>query len=176
MIITKPDILSVLQSEGIELKQKGNAFWSCCPLHSEKTPSFKVDPQRQTFYCFGCNEYGDVIAFIEKYKGLSFKDAVAYLGISTGKPSIDIQREKFKRKLIKAFRQWEAHYHSELCLLYRTLQKAKSLVKSEADLNDLAPFYHKETTWLEHLEILEGNNDKDKFNLFLEVTENGNGL
>jgi DNA primase len=174
VIADKPDILPVLQSEGIELKQKGNNFWACCPFHSEKTPSFKVDTDRQTFYCFGCHEHGDSIAFIQKYKGMSFKSAVRYLGISTDRPSPEAlrkdKREKTKRSLIKDFRHWETGYHNNLCTLYRCLQKAKIKVMTEANLDDLAEFYHLESIWLHQIDILEGKSDEDKFSLYLEVT------
>ncbi len=77
--MNKPDIETILRNEGIELKLKGKSLWGLCPFHSERTPSFKVDLERQSFYCFGCGSGGDVIAFIQKYKGLSFKESLRYL-------------------------------------------------------------------------------------------------
>lgn len=54
-----------------ELKQRGRDFWGCCPFHEEKTPSFKVDPKKQTWHCFGCGEGGDALDFIMKAEGLN---------------------------------------------------------------------------------------------------------
>ena len=41
-------------------------FWANCPFHNEKTPSFKVDDKKGFYYCFGCNEKGDVLKFVQK--------------------------------------------------------------------------------------------------------------
>lgn len=169
-MINKPDIIKILESEGIELKQKASSFWGCCPLHSEHTPSFKVDPAKQSFYCFGCLEKGDVISFIQKHRGLSFKDACKYLGIATGTPSQEAlqarERNRRKRELVKEFRLWERERHSELCLLYRTLQGAKQRVRTMADVEGIAEFYHLESTWIAHLDILESRDDSAKIELF----------
>lgn len=87
MITNKPDIIIVLEREGIELRQRGRLWWSCCPFHDEKTPSFAVNPDRQTFNCFGCDEHGDVVDFIIKRNGVNFKEALKFLGITTGRPA-----------------------------------------------------------------------------------------
>ena len=52
--------------ERTPVKQRGRDFWCCCPLHNEKTPSFKIDPALQLWHCFGCGEGGDVFGFIMK--------------------------------------------------------------------------------------------------------------
>jgi DNA primase len=56
--------VEVLERESVELKRRGKDLWGCCPLHKERTPSFKVNVERQKFYCFGCHRYGDVIDFV----------------------------------------------------------------------------------------------------------------
>ena len=61
------------------VKQKGRDFWCCCPLHQEKTPSFKIDPATQLWHCFGCGEGGDVFLFIMKTEDFNFPEAVRYL-------------------------------------------------------------------------------------------------
>jgi DNA primase len=50
-----------------------------CPVHRERTPSFFVYPQEQTWYCFGCKRGGDVISLVREVEGLSFSQAVAFL-------------------------------------------------------------------------------------------------
>lgn len=169
----KPDLVMVIENEGSSLKQKGNRFWTQCPLHPERTPSFMADPDKQRWHCFGCNNGGDVIDFIQKYKGLSFKDALGYLGISPGRPSPEaikkIEQEKYKRELIKAFRDWCNDYHSDLCTLFRTLQKAKGEAKTVLDVEALADFYHQESMWLHRIGILMSNDDEAKFKLYKEV-------
>src|SRR3954468_622039 len=57
------------------LKRQGPVWWACCPLHADKTPSFKVDPAWQRFYCFGCGAQGDVFDFVAAAERLSVADA-----------------------------------------------------------------------------------------------------
>jgi DNA primase len=62
-----------------DLKPKGRSYWACCPFHKEKTPSFKVDPDKGVFYCFGCHEGGNAFTFLQKVEGLSFREALEQL-------------------------------------------------------------------------------------------------
>lgn len=75
----------------VELKQAGRNWRGLCPFHSEKTPSFNVNPDRQIFHCFGCQEGGDVIAFLMKHSGLSFPEAARSLA---GELGIEIPEER----------------------------------------------------------------------------------
>ena len=72
------DLVAVI-GERTPVKQKGRDFWCCCPLHQEKTPSFKIDPATQLWHCFGCGEGGDVFSFIMKTEDFNFPEAVRYL-------------------------------------------------------------------------------------------------
>ncbi|MEC7201486.1 MAG: CHC2 zinc finger domain-containing protein, partial [Verrucomicrobiota bacterium] len=72
------DIVELIQSY-IPLKRTGGTWKALCPFHNEKTPSFHVNPQRQTYYCFGCNKGGDVFNFLKDYEGLSFFEAAQRL-------------------------------------------------------------------------------------------------
>jgi len=65
--------------EVVRLKKTGTRYTGLCPFHSEKTPSFSVNPQHQFFKCFGCNEGGDVVSFVMKHEGLSFYEALKSL-------------------------------------------------------------------------------------------------
>lgn len=74
------DIVLVI-SRYVELKKMGRNFTALCPFHSEKTPSFYVNPERQTWHCFGaCGTGGDVISFIMRVEDCSFREAVEILG------------------------------------------------------------------------------------------------
>jgi len=70
--------------EYLQLKKVGINYSAPCPFHEEKTPSFMVSPERQSFRCFGCGESGDVISFYQKIEGLSFPEALKLLGERTG--------------------------------------------------------------------------------------------
>jgi len=72
------DIAEVI-SDYIELKRAGQNYKGLCPFHSEKTPSFMVNPGKQRFHCFGCSTGGDIIHFVMKYENLSFQETLKLL-------------------------------------------------------------------------------------------------
>jgi DNA primase len=72
------DIVDVIGSY-MPLKRNGANFVCLCPFHKEKSPSFNVNPARQTFHCFGCGKGGDVFTFIKEYENIDFMDAVRRL-------------------------------------------------------------------------------------------------
>ena len=79
----KTDIVALI-SEYVELKKAGRNYRALCPFHGEKTPSFMVSPELQIFKCFGCSESGDAIAFLEKYEGMEFGEALEFLADRAG--------------------------------------------------------------------------------------------
>ena len=68
----------------LQLKKVGINYSALCPFHQEKTPSFVVSPERQSFRCFGCGESGDIITFYQKIEGLDFPEALKLLGERAG--------------------------------------------------------------------------------------------
>src|SRR5579864_3124119 len=66
-------------STHVTLKRSGRRYTGLCPFHSEKTPSFTVNPERGFFYCFGCHAGGDVFDFVMRMGGVGFPDALAEL-------------------------------------------------------------------------------------------------
>ncbi|MBC8141358.1 MAG: DNA primase [Armatimonadetes bacterium] len=67
------------------LKKTGNRWKGCCPFHSEKTPSFTVDPERGRWHCFGaCSTGGDIFTFLERAENLSFMEAAERLAAKAG--------------------------------------------------------------------------------------------
>lgn len=79
------DILEVV-SAYVTLKRAGRSFKGLCPFHAEKTPSFNVTPDKQTFKCFGCGVGGDVFKFIQLREGVGFPEARAILAARAGIP------------------------------------------------------------------------------------------
>ena len=77
------NILQVVQ-EYVPLKRAGTSYKGLCPFHSEKSPSFTVNPEKGFFHCFGCNVGGDVFKFLELHEKLAFPDAVKLLAQKVG--------------------------------------------------------------------------------------------
>lgn len=64
--------------------EAGKNFKARCPFHNEKTPSFFISPERETYYCFGCGEKGDIFSFVEKFEGIDFLGALKILADRAG--------------------------------------------------------------------------------------------
>lgn len=79
----KNDIVSVI-SPYVELKRRGKNYTGLCPFHNEKTPSFTVYPDTQSFYCFGCGAGGEIISFTRRIENIDFVEAVRSLADKCG--------------------------------------------------------------------------------------------
>ena len=78
------DITDVV-SGYVSLQRSGRAFKACCPFHQERTPSFYVNPERQSWHCFGaCATGGDIFGFIMRAENLEFKEALQRLAHQAG--------------------------------------------------------------------------------------------
>ena len=82
-VLDRADIVDVV-GRYVELKKKGAAYWACCPIHQEKTPSFCVNPARGTWHCFGCGRGGNAIGFLMEHEAMTFPEAVRQLGKQYG--------------------------------------------------------------------------------------------
>lgn len=89
-VLAAHDVVDVV-GRYVALKQQGRAFKALCPFHEEKTPSFTVNPERQTFKCFGCGKGGTVITFLMEHARLSFPEAVRSLAAERG---IEVPQER----------------------------------------------------------------------------------
>jgi len=83
LIKEKADIVQVI-SQYVSLQKSGSGYKGLCPFHSEKTPSFHVNPVLKFYHCFGCGASGDVIKFVQEIEHLSFRDAVMRLARQVG--------------------------------------------------------------------------------------------
>lgn len=112
----------------IELKPAGKNFKAPCPFHKEKTPSFIVSPDRQTWHCFGsCSEGGDIFKFLMKHENLEFYEALKLLAEKAG-----VELKKVSPVDQKQFG-----------VLYDINESAKNFFKSELVKNERAKEYLK---------------------------------
>ena len=114
------DIVKTI-GEYVRLKKSGAGprFVGLCPFHGEKTPSFSVNGGHQFFYCFGCQEKGDVFSFIMKIEGLDFAAALKLVaernGIPIPKRTPSSSREEHARSaLAEMHKIAEALFHENL--------------------------------------------------------------
>lgn len=82
-LLARVDIVDVINAR-IPLQKKGKNYTACCPFHTEKTPSFSVDQQKQFYHCFGCNASGDAIKFLRDLDQLTFVEAIEVLASQLG--------------------------------------------------------------------------------------------
>ncbi|MBR4356175.1 MAG: DNA primase [Elusimicrobiaceae bacterium] len=96
----KLDIVEFIRQYVPNLKRSGKTFKACCPFHKEKTPSFTCSSEKGLFYCFGCQEGGDIFAFLMKIENLSFNEALEKLATLAGveyKPVRPLTAEEERR-------------------------------------------------------------------------------
>ncbi|MDQ6747888.1 MAG: DNA primase [Candidatus Dormibacteraeota bacterium] len=68
----------------VRLQRAGRDYKGLCPFHSEKSPSFTVSTEKQVWYCFGCNEGGDMLSFVQKAEAVEFPQALQMLAEKAG--------------------------------------------------------------------------------------------
>ncbi len=99
------DIVGLI-SERLALKRVGRRFVGLCPFHTEKSPSFSVNPELALYYCFGCQESGDAITFVRKLDGLDFPEAVERLaaraGITVRYDSTSVSKDRQRKERLAA--------------------------------------------------------------------------
>jgi DNA primase len=107
-------------SDYVSLKKAGKNYKGLCPFHSEKTPSFMVNEEKQIFHCFGCGEGGDVFGFLMKVAHLSFPQAIKELAERYGVklPSKEFspaqKKELVKREALLQINQIASEYFHDL--------------------------------------------------------------
>ena len=113
----KTDIEQVI-SRYVQLRRRGRNLTGLCPFHSEKTPSFTVYPDTQSFYCFGCGAGGDAITFVKKAENLDYMEAVRALaeraGLTVPEGSVDDSGRRLKARVLELNRAAARHFHQNL--------------------------------------------------------------
>jgi DNA primase len=114
------DIVEVVSSY-FPLKRAGTSWRALCPFHREKTPSFHVNPQRQSYHCFGCGAGGTVFRFVMDYEHLDFPSALRRLAQRAGVPIIeeagsaqDDRTGLLRKRLLALHAEAAAWFHENL--------------------------------------------------------------
>ncbi len=110
--------LAELVAERTKVQRRGREIWCCCPLHHEKTPSFKIDTTTQLWHCFGCGEGGDAFGFIMKADDLTFPEAVRKLAdrahIEISESNSSGYDRSVKQRLKDVCKETASFYHMQL--------------------------------------------------------------
>ena len=111
------DIESVVSSY-VQLKRRGRILVGLCPFHSEKTGSFTVYPESQSFYCFGCGAGGDVIGFIRRIENLEYVEAIKLLaqraGMTVPEDAAEDRTAMLKTRILEMNREAARFYYDRL--------------------------------------------------------------
>ncbi len=102
----------------VELKKRGKNLLGLCPFHNEKTPSFNIYPNTNSFYCFGCNAGGGVIQFIMRIENLDFQEAVRFLaqraGMTVPEDGMDDSMARMRTRVLEINRETARFFHERL--------------------------------------------------------------
>ena len=116
--------------ETVVLKRAGTVYKGLCPFHAEKTPSFIVTPERETWHCFGCGKHGDIFTFLRERDGLEFREALQRLAEKAGvelseRSSREDRRKRRLRDALEAAIAW----YREVLLQAHQAEKARAYLE-----------------------------------------------
>ncbi len=110
----KVDLVKIVQ-EQVRLTKRNRDLWGLCPFHQEDSPSFKVNPQIQSWYCFGCERSGDVFTFVELIEKTDKRGALILLaeraGVELAKLSPEQKERSDSRRRLLAMLKLAAQYY-----------------------------------------------------------------
>ena len=144
-ILAATDIVELIGGY-FPLQKKGQDHWALCPFHSEKSPSFKVSPSRQTYYCFGCNAKGSAIGFVMDYENLDYPSAIRRLADLASITIIESENDprareqaKQRARLLELHRQSADWFHQYLMKADKTdAENARQYLKERGLDADIA--------------------------------------
>ena len=110
--------LAEIAAPYVNLRRSGRNLVGLCPFHSEKTPSFHIYPDNDSFYCFGCGAGGDVITFIRRLENLDYIEAVKFLadraGLQMPEDRVDDGYARLKARILEINRETARFYYHVL--------------------------------------------------------------
>ncbi len=110
--------LEEIAASYVELKRRGRNLVGLCPFHNEKTPSFNIYPDNNSYYCFGCQNGGGVVNFVMNIERLDFPEAVRWLAQRAGMPlpedSVDDSLSKLRVRILEINREAGRFFYKTL--------------------------------------------------------------
>lgn len=145
-IRSRADIAQVV-GEKVSLKRAGRNLKGLCPFHTEKSPSFMVNPEKQIYHCFGCGAGGDVFSFLMKYEGLEFVQAVGQLaeryGVTLSKTHGEdegrIQRARTEKELLLRINRLAGKFFYETLMREESGAKGRDYLKKREICDEMVP-------------------------------------
>ncbi|WP_347490631.1 DNA primase [Desulfoscipio sp. XC116] len=137
----RADIVQVI-SDYVTLQKKGRNYVGHCPFHQESDPSFTVTPDKQIFYCFGCNAGGNVFKFIMMQHNLSFPEAVKMLGERVGVAVPDGYTPQVRERLRREEKAWKINavardFYQSVLLQYSEAVAAREYIAARGLTADI---------------------------------------
>lgn len=124
----KVSIVDLIDSY-LPLKKQGKEFVACCPFHSESSPSFKVNEDKQIFHCFGCGKNGGIIDFVMEHESISFSDAVETIAAKSG---LTVERVSSRQPIQK-----KSNFEAKLTSIVKNIFTKKSeLLTKKYDISN----------------------------------------
>lgn len=114
-LVARNDIVDFIGTY-VQLRRRGRTYVGLCPFHNEKTGSFNVYPDSQSFYCFGCGAGGDVITFTKKINNLDYVEAVKSLAARAGMalPEEDDKVGRQRRLILEINKETARFFYAQL--------------------------------------------------------------
>jgi DNA primase len=137
----KVDLVKVV-SEHVRLTKRNKDYWGLCPFHQEDSPSFHVNPQRQSWYCFGCERKGDVFTFVELIEKTDKRGALQILaeraGVELRKLSPEQKDRADLRKRVLDLLKLAAQYYEYVLWKSPAGEKGRQLLESRRVTEEVA--------------------------------------
>ena len=121
-LISRTDITELVGGYVRLTKKSGANMFGLCPFHSEKTPSFTVNSEKQIYHCFGCGKGGGAISFIRDIENLPFRDALDVLarrvGMTVPEEDGQVETANRRKRILELNRETARHFHAMLSTKY----------------------------------------------------------
>jgi hypothetical protein len=188
-IKSKIDILAVVEESNLQLRKRGRSYMGLCPFHTEKSPSFSVNPQKNIYKCFGCGVGGDQIKLYAQLHGMENKHAIALLarriGILGKQKLSNVQQIEISKRFED--KQLEKKFYIEIKRLFFSLCDIRDLLvargRMSADIDQLEQddlytnFCTKRHDFSRSIDgLVESLFDEIAFDLQMDCFENARGV